>query len=97
MKKNRRKHGAAFKARVALEAVKEQNTVAEFGRRHKVNPKLAHKWKKDLPEKLPSVFPNSGAASTVEGSSEREAELLSKIGQLTLENDFLARGLDRIR
>ena len=96
MKKSRQKHSAAFKARVALEAVKEQSTVAEIARRHKVNANLVHKWKKDLLEKLPGVFENA-AGSATEGTNEREAELLRKIGQLTLENDFLARGLDRFR
>ncbi len=97
MKKSRQKHSAAFKARVALEAVKEQATVADIARRYKVNANLVHKWKKDLLEKLPAVFESSGGVGAAEGSNEREAELLRKIGQLTLENDFLARGLERFR
>jgi len=69
--------------------------VADLARRYKVNANLVHKWKKELLERLREVFETSqtGGGESV----DREAELLRKIGQLTLENDFLARGLDRIR
>lgn len=95
MNKPRKKHTSTFKAQVALEAIKEQATVADLARRYKVNANLVHKWKKELLERLPEVFETSqtGGGESV----DREAELLRKIGQLTLENDFLARGLDRSR
>ena len=69
--------------------------MADLARRYKVNANLVHKWKKELLERLREVFETSqtGGGESV----DREAELLRKIGQLTLENDFLARGLDRIR
>ena len=47
MKRNRPKHTALFKAQVALEAMREQSTVAEIRRRYKINPNLVHKWKKE--------------------------------------------------
>jgi len=94
-KKPRKKHTSAFKAQVALEAVKEQATVADLARRYKVNANLVHKWKKELLARLPEVFETAQSGPT--DAVDREAELLRKIGQLTLENDFLARGLDRIR
>lgn len=95
--KNRQKHSAAFKAQVALEAMREQATVVEIGRRYKINPNLVHKWKKEAVTRMATLF-EPGRAD-VEGSAdaERETELLRKIGQLTLENDFLARGLARVR
>lgn len=97
MKKNRQKHTALFKAQVALEAMREQSTVAEIGRRYKVNPNLVHKWKKEAVARLAMVFEPGHANAEESASADREAELLRKVGQLTLENDFLARGLARIR
>ncbi len=55
MKKNRQKHTAPFKAQVALEAMREQSTVAEIGRRYKINPNLVHKWKKEAVARLAVV------------------------------------------
>ena len=52
MKSNRQKHTAPFKAQVALEAMREQSTVAEIGRRYKINPNLVHKWKKEAVARL---------------------------------------------
>jgi transposase len=97
MKKNRQKHTALFKAQVALEAMREQSTVAEIGRRYKVNPNLVHKWKKEAVARLAMVFEPGHGNAEESANAEREAELLRKVGQLTLENDFLARGLARIR
>jgi len=97
MKKNRQKHTALFKAQVALEAMREQSTVAEIGRRYKVNPNLVHKWKKEAVARLAMVFEPGHANAEESANAEREAELLRKVGQLTLENDFLARGLARVR
>ncbi len=97
MKKNRQKHSAAFKAQVALEAMREQATVVEIGRRYRINPNLVHKWKKEAVTRMATIF-EAGRADVGDGANDdREAELLRKIGQLTLENDFLARGLARIR
>jgi len=95
--KNRQKHSAAFKAQVALEAMREQATVVEIGRRYKINPNLVHKWKKEAVTRMATLFEPGRAVAEGSADSERETELLRKIGQLTLENDFLARGLARVR
>ncbi len=95
--KNRQKHSAAFKAQVALEAMREQATVVELGRRYKINPNLVHKWKKEAVTRMATLFEPGHAAAEGAADAERETELLRKIGQLTLENDFLARGLARVR
>jgi transposase len=95
--KNRQKHSAAFKAQVALEAMREQATIVEIGRRYKINPNLVHKWKKEAVTRMATLFEPGRTDAEGSADAERETELLRKIGQLTLENDFLARGLARVR
>jgi transposase-like protein len=98
MKKTRAKHTPEFKAKVALAAVQEQETVAAIARRYKVHPNQIYKWKQELLENMARVFePKSGASAATDDSSEREADLLRKIGELTVERDFLSKGLGRFR
>lgn len=94
MKKNRTKHSPEFKAKVALAAIREQESIAEISRRFRVHSNLVHKWKRQLSENIGLAFEKGavGGDATV-----REEELLRKIGELTVERDFLARGLERIR
>ena len=95
MKSNRVKHSPAFKAKVALAALREQETVAEIARRYQVHASAVYKWRHQAQTNLPHLFetePNSTGPS-----AEREAELLRKIGELTVERDFLSNGLARSR
>ena len=92
-KKSRTKHSAAFKAKVALAALRDQEPVAEIARRYKVHANVIYKWKRQLQENVSRAFENEGGGE----ASERESELLKKIGELTVERDFLADGLDRLR
>jgi len=94
MKKTRTRHSAAYKAKVALEAVQERDSVAEIARRHKLHPNIVYKWKKELIDKAAHVFEGGSAEAA---GSEREGELLRKIGELTVERDFLSNGLGRLR
>jgi len=91
-KRPRRNHTAVFKAKVALEAVQEEQTLVELSERFQVHPNQITEWKKHLLEKASEVF-EKGKKSSLEPDVK---ELHAKIGRLTMENDFLAVALGRI-
>jgi len=91
MKKTRRKIDAALKAKIALEALREQATVADLAPRYQVHPNQIYAWKKQLQDQAARAFvPGVGGGG--EEVREREIEKLhAKIGQLTVERDFLVK------
>jgi transposase len=94
MKRKRRNHKPEFKARVAMTAVQVELTMAEMVKKFDVHANQITEWKKQLLSGAAGVF--GAGVSKTEEAEETIQELHAKIGQLTMENDFLERGLERI-
>ena len=88
----RRNHDAAFKARVALEALKGERTTAELATAYGVHPTMIHQWKKALLEGAADIF-ERGGKKTAEIDESAVRDLHAKIGELAIANDFLSRKL----
>jgi transposase-like protein len=93
MKRKRRNHSPGFKAKVALVAVREDRTLAELAEQFDVHPNQIQEWKKRLLSSAEQVFEN-GTSRGKDPESEIK-ELHAKIGQLTMERDFLSEKLGR--
>jgi transposase-like protein len=90
----RRRFTADFKSRVALEALRGDKTIQEIASKHKVHANQVSTWKRQAVEGLGAVFSN-GAERAGRNHESELRDLHAKIGELTVERDFLARGLKR--
>ncbi len=94
MKKTRRKFTSEFKAKVAIEALKDRATLAELAKRFDLHPNQISSWKQEFIEKSALVF----ESSSKDGSDEKQQEvekLFAKIGELHIENDFLKKSFNK--
>jgi transposase-like protein len=94
MKKTRRKFTSGFKARVAIEAIKERYTLSELSEKFEIHPTQITKWKKDFLENAFSVFETSGKKDNDDDEVDVD-QLFSKIGRLEIERDFLKKSLKK--
>ena len=92
MRKPRRNHSAAFKARVALEAIRGEKTVAQIAAHHEVHANQVTMWKSQALENLVGIF---GGTAIADDGKEQIRELREKVGQLTMENSFLEGALGK--
>ncbi len=95
MKKTRRKFTSAFKAQVAIEAIKNKKTMNELSVQFDVNPVMISKWKTEFLENMNLVFEKERGSSDQSDSSEME-KLYAQIGQLKVENDFLKKSCKKL-
>ena len=92
-KRKRRSLSSAFKAKVALEALRETQTLSELAAKYEVHPNQISQWKRELLGNAAQVFERGGQRPS-DGDKE-QARLLRKIGQLTMERDFLSEVLGK--
>ena len=90
MKRQRRKHSSEFKAKVALEAFRGLKTVSEIAAEFEVHPVMVSNWKKEMLASLPEVFEKKNSKKNQDDQKET-GDLERKVGQLTMEVDFLEK------
>ena len=91
----RRRHTAGFKAKVALEALKQAKTTAQLSSEYGVHPNLISQWKKKLKEGIPEIFTNKRNKKEKD-EEELRAELYRQIGQLKVELDWLKKKSEQL-
>jgi transposase len=90
MKNKRKRHDVAFKAKVGLEALKGNKTLAEIAQDYQVHPTQISQWKTVILERLPDVFTH-GPTAEVKQAEREVARLHEKVGELTMELDWLKK------
>ena len=86
----RKQHNSGFKAQVALEAIKNQRTIAEIASEYGVHPSQVNKWKKQVLDGIPTIFSGKNGKDKQDGE-KLQAELYQQIGQLKVELDWLKK------
>ena len=95
MARKRRRFTAEFKARVALEALRERDSVQAIAARHELHPNQVSTWKRQLLEGLPEVFAGGAGRKAALAHEAKIRDMHAKIGELTVEREFFRRGLKR--
>ena len=93
-KTKRKRYSVEFKAKVALDAIKGEQTISELGTRYGLHPNMITNWKRQAVENLAETF-STKAERTRTDDDPQIKELHAKIGQLTVERDFLAKAFSR--
>lgn len=95
MRRTRRKFSSEFKAKVAIEALKERYTLAQLAERFELHPNQISQWKQEFIERSGSIF-DSKAKKGAEDDQVDTDNLYTKIGRLEMERDFLKKSLDKL-
>jgi transposase len=95
LKQSRRKHNPAFKARVALEALRGEKTISELASQYEIHPNQIMQWKKILAEDSAALF-EKGQSKKPQDEKALINKLYQEIGQLKVEKDFLEDSLGRM-
>ena len=91
----RKSYSASFKSRVALEAIQGDLTIAELASKHGLNPNMITRWKKQAVDGMKETFSRGNHTANETADQTRIKELHAKIGELTVERDFLAKAFGR--
>jgi transposase-like protein len=94
MKAKRKQYSPSFKAKVALEALKDKDTLAELSKKFEVHPTQIGKWKQEFLSRAASLFEKPTEAES--GEQINADQLYAKIGRLELENEFLKKSLKKL-
>jgi len=93
----RKKFEAGFKARVALEAVKGEKTLAELSSQFGVHSNMIVRWKQEMLHKLPGLFDKKAERRENAEETEKVDKLYKAVGELKMENDWLKKKLDLLK
>ena len=93
MKAKRQKHSGAFKAKVAIEALQERETLSELSKKFGIHPNQITRWKKEFLERAPQLFEKTNPSDKEDKDLDK---LYAKIGQLEMEREYLKKNLKKL-
>ena len=93
MKLKRQKHSGAFKAKVAIEALQERETLSELSKKFGIHPNQITRWKKEFLERAPQLFEKTNPSDKEDKDLDK---LYAKIGQLEMEREYLKKNLKKL-
>lgn len=94
-KTKRKRYSAEFKAKVALEAISGEHTLSELATRYDLHPNMITNWKRQAIENMVETFSSNAERAAANATEAQIKELHAKIGELTVERDFLAKAFGR--